>query len=149
MAAARDAADDADKLPNGHPYKEFVKSLNQKFAKGKALTNVYEFLTYGMTDGDFQQFLSTVQFGKTQSVMSTFVATIRQLLGLSKNDESALANLIEVTDTLLSLEPSVADAQAQIEILSQKKDVQTAADVQVKYANDVIRTPRSQGPSVS
>jgi hypothetical protein len=149
MAAARDAADDADKLPNGHPYKEFVKSLNQKFTKGKALTNVYEFLTYGMTDGDFQQFLSTVQFGKTQSVMSTFVATIRQLLGLSKNDESALANLIEVTDTLLSLEPSVADAQAKIEILSQKKDVQTAADVQVKYGNDVIDTPRSQGPSVS
>jgi hypothetical protein len=149
MAAARDAADDADKLPNGHPYKEFVKSLNQKFTKGKALTNVYEFLTYGMTDGDFQQFLSTVQFGKTQSVMSTFVATIRQLLGLSKNDESALANLIEVTDTLLSLEPSVADAQAKIEILSQKKDVQTAADAQVKYANDVIDTPRSQGPSVS
>jgi hypothetical protein len=149
MAAARDAADDADKLPDGHPYKEFVKSLNQKFTKGKALTNVYEFLTYGMTDGDFQQFLSTVQFGKTQSVMSTFVATIRQLLGLSKNDESALANLIEVTDTLLSLEPSVADAQAKIEILSQKKDVQTAADVQVKYANDVINTPRSQGPSVS
>jgi hypothetical protein len=149
MAAARDAADDAAKLPNGHPYKEFVKSLDQKFTKGKALTNVYEFLTYGMTDGDFQQFLSTVQFGKTQSVMSTFVATIRQLLGLSKNDESALANLIEVTDTLLSLEPSVADAQAKIEILSQKKDVQTAADVQVKYANDVINTPRSQGPSVS
>lgn len=149
MAAARDAADDALKLPNGHPYKEFVKSLDQKFTKGKALTNVYEFLTYGMTDGDFQQFLSTVQFGKTQSVMSTFVATIRQLLGLSKNDESALANLIEVTDTLLSLEPSVADAQAKIEILSQKKDVQTAADAQVKYANDVINTPRSQGPSVS
>lgn len=149
MAAARDAADDAAKLPNGHPYKEFVKSLDQKFTKGKALTNVYEFLTYGMTDGDFQQFLSTVQFGKTQSVMSTFVATIRQLLGLSKNDESALANLIEVTDTLLSLEPSVADAQAKIEILSQKKDVQTAADAQVKYANDVIDTPRSQGPSVS
>jgi hypothetical protein len=146
---AQKAADDARKLPKDHPYRKLVARLDKTFTEGKALTDVNEFLTYGMTDGDFQQFLSTIPFGKTQSVMSAFVSAIRQALGLSKNDESALANLIEVTDTLLSLEPSVADAQSTIEILSQKQDVQTAADVQVRYANDVIKTPRSQGPSVS
>ena len=121
---------------------------------GSALYSLDEFFAYGMTDPEFQAYLKTINVGRIQkpeSAFSAFVKIIRAVLGISKDFESALANLIEVSDTLLTTEPKadVADAQAKIEILSQKQDVQTAADVQVKYANDVIKTPRSQGPSVS
>jgi len=121
---------------------------------GSALYSLDEFFAYGMTDPEFQAYLKTINVGRIQkpeSAFSAFVKIIRAVLGISKDFESALANLIEVSDTLLTTEPKadVADAQAKIEILSQKQDVQTAADVQVKYANDVINTPRSQGPSVS
>jgi len=121
---------------------------------GSALYSLDEFFAYGMTDPEFQAYLKTINVGRIQkpeSAFSAFVKIIRAVLGISKDFESALANLIEVSDTLLTTEPKtdVTDAQAKIQILSQKQDVQTAADVQVKYANDVINTPRSQGPSVS
>ena len=137
-------------------YSKLTPGLQKILSKdgGNALYSLDEFFTYGMTDPEFQAYLKTINVGRIQkpeSAFSAFVKIIRAVLGISKDFESALANLIEVSDTLLTTEPKadVADAQAKIEILSQKQDVQTAADVQVKYGNDVINTPRSQGPSVS
>ena len=137
-------------------YSKLTPGLQKILSKdgGNALYSLDEFFAYGMTDPEFQAYLKTINVGRIQkpeSAFSAFVKIIRAVLGISKDFESALANLIEVSDTLLTTEPKadVADAQAKIEILSQKQDVQTAADAQVKYANDIINTPRSQGPSVS
>jgi hypothetical protein len=148
MDATRKAVDNIQKNAPKSVEAYLAKSLDRTFTKGKALFDVNEFLAYGMTDPDFQAFLKTVPFEKT-TVSKGFVATIRQLFGLNKNDESALAGLIDATNTLLEFKPDTAAAVQTVEALSQKQDVQTAAEVQVKYANDVIRTPRSQGPSVS
>ena len=148
MDATRKAVDNIEKNAPNSVEAYLAKSLETIFTKGKALFDVNEFLAYGMTDPDFQTFLKTVPFEKT-TVSKGFVATIRQLFGLNKNDESALAGLIDATNTLLEFKPDTAAAVQTIEALSQKQDVKNAAQVQVKYANDVIRTPRSQGPSVS
>ncbi len=123
-----------------------------KVFDGGALDDINEFLAYGMTDKKFQDFLSSIPYGKTNA-FTAFVEWVRRMVGLSKNDESVLINLIELTEEAIKLQapkPSpIKDAVATIQVLKQKADVQTAADVQVKYANDVIKTPRSQGPSVS
>jgi hypothetical protein len=148
MDATRKAVDKLEKGAPDSVEAYLAKALDRTFTKGKALVDVNEFLAYGMTDPDFQAFLKTVPFEKT-TVSKGFVATIRQLFGLNKNDESALAGLIDATNTLLEFKPDTAAAVQTVEALSQKQDVQTAAEVQVKYGNDVIRTPRSQGPSVS
>ena len=148
MDATRKAVENLEKNAPNSVEAYLAKSLETIFTKGKALFDVNEFLAYGMTDPDFQTFLKTVPFEKT-TVSKGFVATIRQLFGLNKNDESALAGLIDATNTLLEFKPDTAAAVQTIEALSQKQDVKNAAQVQVKYANDVIRTPRSQGPSVS
>ena len=148
MDATRKAVDKLEKGAPDSVEAYLAKSLERVFTKGKALLDVNEFLAYGMTDPDFQAFLRTIPFEKT-TVSKGFVATIRQLFGLNKNDESTLAGLIDVTNTLLDFKPDTAAAVQTVEALSQKQDVKDAAQVQVKYANDVIRTPRNQGPNVS
>ena len=125
-----------------------LKIVGNLKEEGKALYDVNEFLAYGMTDPEFQNFLKSVPYQKV-SVFSSFANTLRKLFGLGKDDSSVFTNLIDVTDQLLTPSKKQTTTPDKTAVLAQSSNIQTAADVQVQYANDVINTPRSQGPSVS
>jgi hypothetical protein len=64
-------------------------------------TNPKEFLAYGMSDPDFQAFLNALP-GRNENGFSRFVRAILNVLGLGNDNFTALAELINVTDKLLS-----------------------------------------------
>ena len=81
-------------LPAG--MRELVESTG-----GDVFTDPREFVAYGMSDPVFQEFLNKLQ-GRRQSGFSQFVQAILRLFGLGQENFSALSDLIDVTDQLLS-----------------------------------------------
>lgn len=69
--------------------------------KLEIFTNPKEFLAYGMSDPDFQAFLNALP-GRNENGFSRFVRAILNVLGLGNDKFTALAELINVTDKLLS-----------------------------------------------
>lgn len=62
-----------------------------------------EFLAYGMSDPDFQDFLKTARgFEADTSFFRRFVNDIREFFGMAEDDINALSDLVVVTDKLLS-----------------------------------------------
>lgn len=70
---------------------------------GAVFSDPKEFLAYGLTDPDIQKFLMQTQdIAPEQRMYSRFVDAIRRLLGLASDQHTALSNLIDVTDKILS-----------------------------------------------
>lgn len=70
---------------------------------GEALTNLHEFVSYGNTDAKLQKFLMGVQgFEKNTNLFSPFVDALRRMIGMGKEDATALSDLIQHTDQLIS-----------------------------------------------
>lgn len=70
---------------------------------GEALTDAREFIAYGMSDENFQQFLMKARgYEEDTSFFNRFVRGIRSLFGMGEDTTNALSDLILVTDTILS-----------------------------------------------
>lgn len=70
---------------------------------GKIIADLREFLAYGMSDPDFQQFLmSTRGKQKPQTFFSRFVDAVRNMLGIPPGATNALSDLILATDKILT-----------------------------------------------
>jgi hypothetical protein len=77
---------------------EIIKNTN-----GMAITDLREFLAYGMSDPDFQEFMMQVQgVEEDVSFFSRFVAAIRDFFKMGEETTNALTDLIVSTDRLLS-----------------------------------------------
>ena len=62
-----------------------------------------EFLAYGLSDPEFQQFLMSIEGRHTnESAFSRFVQAILQFLNLAPNEFTALSDLINITDDMLN-----------------------------------------------
>jgi hypothetical protein len=81
-------------LPDG------VKAIVQS-TKGEVFYNPKEFVAYGMSDPAFQQFLNKLQ-GRRENGFSRFVHAILRLFGLGDDKFTALSDLVDLTDQLLS-----------------------------------------------
>lgn len=68
---------------------------------GEVFTNPKEFVAYGMSDPAFQAFLNKLQ-GRRENGFSYFVRAILKLFGLGEDKFTALSDLIDLTDQLLS-----------------------------------------------
>jgi len=70
---------------------------------GMVITDLREFLAYGMSDPDFQEFMMNVQgVEEDVSFFSRFVAAIRNFFKMGEETTNALTDLIVSTDRLLS-----------------------------------------------
>lgn len=87
-----------------------------------AFTDLKEFVAYGMTQPEMQNFLLTIpgdfKQGEIKGFLSRFVDSVRKLFKIPQNQSTALADLIEATDRVLSandveLSPSARAAMAQ------------------------------------
>ena len=63
--------------------------------------NIDELMTWGLTDEDFQDYLSTIQV-KGKSAFSRLVEIVKKMLNLGKVPNSAMEELVRVSDKILS-----------------------------------------------
>jgi hypothetical protein len=108
------AVKDIAKLRN-----EVVREINRRIKSGElkqtdnllnaALKDIGEFISWGLTNAEFQQILKTVHVNY-ETVWSKFVTAVAKMFGISQNDRTALEALMSSTEVLLAADsaPSVA-----------------------------------------
>jgi hypothetical protein len=116
-----------DDIKNGkdHP---FLKNWTHKQIKERHTSNTSELISYGLTEEDFQDYLSTIKFAEGKSVFTELVTIIRKLLGLSEEYQSALERLVEVTEKGLGV--PVGQLQQEIKKTGLTK-LGTATNIQI------------------
>tara|TARA_R100000664_G_scaffold7003_1_gene12104 strand:- start:266 stop:1555 length:1290 start_codon:yes stop_codon:yes gene_type:complete len=97
--AAHELADLFDEVLNQfHLENEIVKEQYRH-----ALFDEDEFIAYGLSNREFQEYLMTIKVpGSNQSLWSKFVTLVADLLGIAPGDQTALGELLRTTDELLA-----------------------------------------------
>jgi hypothetical protein len=62
--------------------------------------NIDEFVTWGFTDGDMQDYLTTIKI-KNQTAFGKFIDIVRKMLGMPKTADTALEQFVRVGETIL------------------------------------------------
>jgi hypothetical protein len=88
----------ADKLPP--VLMRYYKNINN------VLATPDELISWGMTDKEFQKYLSTIKVGE-KTVMQKIVQLVRQLLGINVTYDTALDKLVRTTDALMDIDTQV------------------------------------------
>lgn len=96
---------------------EIIAHFNDRFARakkgeitltefeknhGNAFASVDELVTWGLTDEDMQNYLEAIPYKGTQSLWSEFVTTIRSLLGIPATANTALSEILSVSENILN-----------------------------------------------
>jgi hypothetical protein len=66
------------------------------------IQNIKELISWGLTDPDFQNYLSTVKVGNTNA-LTRMVEIFRKFLGLDAKYETALDTVVRATDSILEM----------------------------------------------
>lgn len=96
------------RVKSGAELTEFEKSIRER--RTNALVNPDEFLTWGMTNANAQEYLRGIEAGPGQNLFQRFVAMFKSMLGIPDGDTSALSRLIEIINPLF--EATEADYRA-------------------------------------
>ena len=80
-----------------------MSPFEEKFFKreNNTLSSVDELVAYAMTNKDMQTHLESIKMPTGQTAFSTFVQSIRKMLGLTPSSDTALSRVIGNTETLL------------------------------------------------
>ena len=122
-------------LPKNHPvikdlndlYKQVVDQYNKDAKAGKlppvlqkyyerrnnVLESADELITWGLTDRDFQEYLSKINVGPKQTAFNKLVSLVRELLGIAKPFETAMEKLVRTTDSILDVDVEVIKGEMQ------------------------------------
>lgn len=95
-----------------------------------------EMITWSLTDRKLQNFLKTVEMPNKKTAWSQFVTTMRKLLGLPESQETALSQMLDISDRLLGTQEQVVSPG------SAKTEVETE---QAKQAWHERETPDAWG----
>lgn len=139
--------------------KRIVGNMDE-FDRAGAMTDVKEFITYGMTHPTFQEYLAVVP-GQIRGEKATgtnvangftrFVQSIRKMFGMGENTSSALQDLIIVSDALLrsqlSPKQEVASENAFSKIKS-KQNKQSKQLQQVQLSNSAHQITGYMGGNI-
>jgi len=98
--------------------------IEQSWARSEnnAFHDLHELVAWTMTDRDMQALMDSVPYTSTQTLWNRFVASIRELLGLSATKDSALSEILRVTDELLRTDTEALDRVAQMHGLKLYQD---------------------------
>jgi hypothetical protein len=66
-----------------------------------SMESVDEIVAWGLTNSDMQKYLESIKYGTTNA-WTAFVQQIRTILGMSAKEDTALSELLRVSDSLLS-----------------------------------------------
>lgn len=121
---------------------------------GKIFKDSREFVAYAMSDPQFQEFLmNTRGFApRDPSLFTRFVSNVRRFFNMKPEDASALADVIDVTDKMLSARMTAVmqdrvreqqeEARTAAEVSSQDKRTLQELDEDIAKAKDVLATSR-------
>jgi hypothetical protein len=106
---------------------------------GGIFSDPKEFLAYGLTDEDMQEFLhGAMGFEEDTSYLTQFVDAVRRFFGMDEDSINALSDLIVISDKLLTAKKTPqmrAQAKQQAaDIIAKKKANMTATDEKVSAA---------------
>jgi hypothetical protein len=96
------------RVKSGAKLSEFEESILKR--RTNALVDPDEFLTWGMTNANAQEYLRGIEAGPGQNLFQRFVAMFKSMLGIPDGDTSALSRLIEIINPLF--EATEADYKA-------------------------------------
>lgn len=114
-------------------FNHVVLKLKAKIRNGEALTPLEvairdrtvntlsdpdELLAWTLSNNEVMTYLDTVPYTAKQSVFGKIVEIVRKVLGLAKNMDSALAEVLRIGDTLLST--STAEAKVASDFLTMR-----------------------------
>jgi len=85
-----------------HPFLRRIKYDYAELLKNRHVKNGSELVSYGLSEADFQDYLSTIKVGPKQTVFSKMVELMRNFLGISPEYESAVEQLARLTDEALA-----------------------------------------------
>jgi hypothetical protein len=122
-------------------------------ANAKAFTDIKEFIAYGMSNPAMQEFLLQspgqiigIQSTIIDKLFTPFVQAIRKMFNMGDNYDSAMQDLIIVTDKLLSAkfsQPKVTRSEAA---LAKKQSKKIDADVEkLRLSKSATETEKLQG----
>lgn len=84
-----------------------------RIARGaNTIKNPRELVAWGLTDTDFQLYLSKIKVGKQKTLFNELVDVFRRLLGINEEYETALEAVIRATDQIL--EKPISEIAAEI-----------------------------------
>jgi hypothetical protein len=78
--------------------------------RNNALNNVSEVVAWTLSDREMQEWMNTIPYEGKVTVWKKFVDTMRKFLGLEAKDNTALAEVLRVSENLLSLKKSDLEA---------------------------------------
>lgn len=83
-----------------------LNDFEQAFYKrmNNSLADVDEILAWGLTNPEMQRYLASIQYSPKESVFSRLVSLIRDLLGLDAKYDTALTELLRVSEQLMGAE---------------------------------------------
>ena len=67
------------------------------------VANERELVAWGLSNSDFQNYLSKIELPEKQTAFTKFIDILRNLLGINSQYKTALEKLAEVTDTLMDV----------------------------------------------
>lgn len=89
---------------------------------GDIVADPREFLAYGMSEEQFQEFLMTAEgVQEDTSFFTRFVDSIRRMFGMDESDINALSDLIKATDSLLTARIPRGEAMSGTSATAQQK----------------------------
>jgi hypothetical protein len=87
------------KIDTGETLTPFEQAIVDR--NGNMLKNTHELLTWGLTNSEMQAFLESIPFKQT-TLWNQFVTKMRDLLGIPASADTALSELLRVSDSLFS-----------------------------------------------
>jgi hypothetical protein len=102
-----------------------------------------EFVAYGMSDPEFQNFLMSLDgFAPAKSMFGQFVDDVRRFFGIPERESRAMLDLVDITDKLLTAELTTPDAVLNRDIekvLERLNNISLAAKTNKKKVNATLK----------
>lgn len=98
----------AEAQRGGAPLTQFEQDIYQR--TNNSMSNVDEILVWGMTNPEMQEYLAGIEYRPKQSLFGRLVELLGQLLGLDVKYNSALTELLRVSEQLFA--PDARDLEA-------------------------------------
>jgi hypothetical protein len=98
------------------PVVQLVETLRRRDGQSEIFSNPAEFVSYGLTDPDFQIFLMRAVVGKIKSTpFKQFVSALMDMFGIGPQDTNAFKDLVLSTGTILRarLSPEMLEIEAR------------------------------------
>lgn len=106
-----------------------------------ALANERELVAWALTDPDMQAYLESIPYKGKQTMWDKFVQNIRQLLGLDASKDTALSELLRVSNEFMDpiVVKQTADARAQA--VEATRSDRLTADGRMSFDEERLKAP--------